>query len=201
MGKKIFYRTIVFCCLFIVVLVSTGMVSASDDMEDLEETRYVRAAEIYEAKDLKKFFLGKHYREAWITPVRVPVIDLSKEKGGLTIVQRGGGKQTLSLRLEDSNGKQYVLRSIQKYPVKAIPPILRNTFIADVAQDQISSGHPYGAFVITKMAQAAGVYHTNPKLVFISDTPLLGEYREEFKNMLALFEERPSGDQSDSAFF
>jgi hypothetical protein len=177
------------------------MVCATDDMEDSEKKIIVPAAEIYEARDLKKFFLGKHYREAWITPIEVPLIDLSIEKGGLTIVQRGGGKQTLSLRLEDPTGKQYVLRSIQKYPVKAIPSILQRTFVADVVQDQISSGHPYGAFVIPKMAQAAGVYHTNPKLVFIPDTSLLGEYREDFGNMLALFEERPSGDQSDNPYF
>jgi hypothetical protein len=201
MSNKIIYQAIAYCGMFVMVLLNTGLICASDDMADLEKTVTVRAAEIYAAKDLKKFFLGKHYREAWITPIEVPVIDLSTEKGGLTVVQKGGGMQTLSLRLEDPNGKQYVLRSIQKYTSKAIPSILRRTFVADMVQDQISSGHPYGAFVIPKMAQAAGVYHTNPRLVFIPDTSLLGEYREEFRNMLALFEERPSGDQSDSPSF
>ncbi len=109
--------------------------------------------------------------------------------------------QTLSLRLEDSTGREFVLRSIEKCPEKAVPETFRKTFIQDLVQDQISAAHPYAAVVIPSLAEAAGIYHTNPKTVFIPDDPRLGVYRNDFANTLALFEERPAGDWSDKSFF
>src|SRR5690606_36135472 len=56
------------------------------------------------AGPLKRVLLGSGYREAWTTPVAFPVLDLSM-RGGLTPVKRGGGMQTVSLRLEDAEGQ------------------------------------------------------------------------------------------------
>ena len=69
-----------------------------------------------------RLFLGEGYRKLWATPVKMRVFHLSKEKGGLKILQRGGGMQTKSLRLEDANGQEWVIRTIQKYPEKVLPP-------------------------------------------------------------------------------
>ena len=147
------------------------------------------------------WLIGKNYRKVWKADTEFPVFDIDKEHGGLVIIQRGGGQQTKSLRLEAKNGKQYVLRSIEKYAQKAVPELLRATVAADLVQDQISASHPYGAFVIPFLAEAAGVYHTNPKAVFIPDDPRFGEYQKEFANSICLYEERPAGDQSDASFF
>lgn len=145
--------------------------------------------------------MGKNYRKEWNTDIKVPVIDLSKEKGGLKVIQRGGGNQTLSLRLQAPDGKQYVLRSVEKDPEAAVPPFLRGTIGGDIVQDQISSSHPYSALVVPKIADAANIYHTNPSLVFLPDDPLLGDYQEQFANKLYLFEERPAGNQEEADFF
>ena len=161
----------------------------------------VNASDQYSVgKGTRKMF-GENYRAAWSQEIEVPVIDLVTERGGLTITQKGGGMQTLSLRLEDSTGREYVLRSIEKFPEKAVPEMFQKTFIQDLVQDQISAAHPYAAIVIPPLADAAGIYHTNPKIVFIPDDPKLGIYREAFANTLALYEERPAGDWSDKAFF
>ena len=171
--------------------------SANGSDEATQKTVTVRASDIYDASELKEFYLGKHYRNAWSTPIEVPVLDMQTEAGGLTVIKRGGGAQTRSLRLQGGDGKQYVIRSIQKFPVAVVPEVLRSTFVADVVQDQMSAGHPYAAFVIPPLAEAAGVYHTIPKLFWVPDTPLLGEHREDFAGMLVLFEERPDEDESD----
>ena len=105
--------------------------------------------------------------------------------------------QTLSLRLADSLGQEYTLRSIEKFPEKAVPEMLQKTFAADLVQDQISAAHPYGALTVTPLAEAAGIYHTNPQVVYIPDDPRFGVYRKEFANTLMLFEERPAGDADD----
>lgn len=148
-----------------------------------------------------KMLLGANYRDEWETPIEVPVFDIGKEHGGLTIVQRGGGMQTKSLRLEARDGKQYVLRSVEKFPENAIPKILRNTFAGGIVKDQISASHPYAAIVIPPLAEAAGIYHTNPKIVYIPDDPRFKEYREDFANTLALYEERPQGKAKDQDYF
>lgn len=165
------------------------------------ETVRVRASDQYQAGKLKQQLLGGNYRSAWSQEIPVPVFDLGRERGGLTILQKGGGQQTLSLRLADSTGHEYVLRSVEKFPERAIPEVLRETFAQDLVQDQISASHPYAALVVAPMAEAVGLYHTNPRLVYIPDDPRLGEYRATFSNTLALFEERPDEDWSEAAFF
>jgi len=155
----------------------------------------------YNASKTHKKLLGANYRDVWKTPIEVPVFDIGSEKGGLKIVQRGGGMQTKSLRLQAEDGKQYVLRSIEKYPENAVPEILRNTFAVDLVQDQISAAHPYGAIVVPYLAEAAGIYHTNPKIVYIPEDVRFGDYKEDFAATLALFEERPAKDWSEADFF
>ncbi len=175
------------------------------DEEDLnysDSAMATYASDMYTKKQKRPGMLGNNYRSEWIAEVHnIPYFDMGKEKGGLKIVQRGGGQQTKSLRLENKKGKQYVLRSIEKYPQNAVPDDLRNTIAVDVVTDQISAAHPYGAFAIPKLAEAAGIYHTNPKLVYLPDDPRLGIYRQTFGKGLYLFEERPAKNRNDIESF
>src|SRR5215471_1070285 len=84
----------------------------------------------------KKVMFGDHYRKEWATPVDVEILNPSLFAGGLTPEKMGGGHQTKSLRLRGANGKEYVLRSVNKDPSKAIPPEFTGTFAEDVVQDQ-----------------------------------------------------------------
>lgn len=165
------------------------------------ETVMVRAGDRYNVNQVAELFLGARYRDIWEMPIPVPVIDLERTAGGLTPLQMGGGLQTRSLRLLGADGDQYVLRSVDKDPENSIPEYLRETIAEDVVQDQISAIHPYAAFIIPRLAEAAGIYHTSPRLVIIPDSERLGIYREDFAGMLALFESRPDEDQSDEVRF
>jgi hypothetical protein len=146
-------------------------------------------------------WMGENYREVWETPVKSPVFDIGTKKGGLKIVKRGGGQQTFSLRLEDNNGRQYVLRSIDKFVEGALPEELHKTFAVDLVQDQISASNPYAAPVVAALAGVAGVFHTNPEVVYVPDDPRFGIYRSDVAGKLFLFEERPDDDRSDVASF
>lgn len=165
------------------------------------ESVITSASDQYVAGKTRKRLLGENYRAAWAQEIEVPVFDLGTELGGLKILQKGGGQQTLSLRLADSTGHEYVLRSVEKYPEGAIPDVLKETFAQDLVQDQISAAHPYAALVVAPLAEGLGLYHTNPRLVYIPDDPRLGEYRSAFANTLALFEERPDEDWSEAPWF
>ena len=163
--------------------------------------RTVIAGIEYKKGPLHRFFWGSHYRKEWTTPVKVPVINLDSIAGGLTATEQGGGRQTKTLRLEDSRGKEYVLRSVNKDYRGALPEIAQGTFIEDLARDQVSSAHPFAAITIPPLIEAAAIYHTNPVIVFVPYTPSLGKYNETFANLLCLFEERPDDDQSDASNF
>ncbi|MEM9830179.1 MAG: hypothetical protein AAF944_06055 [Bacteroidota bacterium] len=45
----------------------------------------------YRMGSFGRFMYGDNYREEWSAPVPLRVFDIDREKGGLTIVQRGGG--------------------------------------------------------------------------------------------------------------
>lgn len=144
----------------------------------------------------QQFLLGDNYRKLWATPVTLRTFHLAKEKGGLKILQPGGGMQTKSLRLQDSTGQEWVLRTIQKYPAKVLPVNLRETIAKDIVQDQISAEHPFGALTVPILAGALGVPHANPEIVYVPDDPALGSYRKDYANQVFLFEEREPLDAS-----
>ncbi|MGZ3874956.1 MAG: BamA/TamA family outer membrane protein, partial [Mucilaginibacter sp.] len=137
-----------------------------------------------------RMLLGESYRKLWATPVTIKVFRLTSEKGGLKILQRGGGMQTKSLRLQDGSGQEWVLRTIQKYPEKVLPPNLRKTIAKDIVQDQISAEHPFSAIVVPPLARILYIPHANPQIVYVPDDPAFGAYRKDFANQVFLFEER-----------
>ena len=154
------------------------------------QTTITRASTRYAAGQFKTWLQGANYRREWQQPVQVPVLDLGTAEGGLIPLKRGGGMQTTSLRLRAANGQEYMLRSVEKNTDRAIPSYLRHTFAAEVVQDQISASHPYASLAVPVLAEAAGVGHTNPQLVYVPDDPRLGEYRQEFAGSMALLETR-----------
>jgi len=175
-----------------------------DDIHGLDfsdSTVRIKLTDIYNKGKFVRFWMGDNYREIWNREVELPVFDISSEKGGLTIIKRGGGQQTRSVRMEDINGKQYVLRSVNKYVEKALEVEMRNTIAEDAVQDAISASHPFAALTVPKMADAVGVMHTNPKIVWVPDDPALGIYRKDLANNVFLYEERPAGNRDDIASF
>jgi hypothetical protein len=144
----------------------------------------------YRAGWLHRLFFGDHYRNLWSTPVKVEVLDLSAIGGGLTPTEKGGGKQTKSLRFKSKEGREYAFRSVNKDPSPLLPPELRETLVESIFQDQISASHPAGALVVPPLLEAVGVRSAPPRLFVMPDDATLGEFRQEFAGMLGTLEER-----------
>ena len=179
--KRRLLITVLFFCFFIAPFVSEAQ---TDSMT-------VAANTTFKTNGSKIFWMGRNYRLEWKTPIRVPVINLSTEYGGLTPTKRGGGKQTKNLRLEDPSGREYSLRSVQKFiTAKTLPGQLESEAAADLVNDGVSASYPYANSSIPVFAHAAGIPSGNIRLVYIPDDPKLGEFREDFKNMLAILEIR-----------
>lgn len=150
----------------------------------------------YKAGWLHSVLFGKHYRDLWTTPIRVPVLNMTTFAGGLIPLKQGGGYQTKSLRLQGADGRLYAFRSADKDPKKILPLELQETFAADVVQDQISSSNPAAALVVDVLADALGVLHPKPRMVLLPDDERLAEYRETFAGILGIIEDYP-GDGPD----
>ena len=170
------------------------------DLSDSTITTYPNG-EVYQAGKFKRVFFGDNYREEWITPVEVPVFDFNRVKGGLEIVKKGGGGQTKSLRLENSEGKQWVLRSLEKDPSKVIPEVVKTEIAVDIVQDQMSASLPWAALSVPRLAESVGIYHTNPEIFYLTKDPRLGEYLDDVWEGLYLLEERPDGNRDDILSF
>ncbi len=144
---------------------------------------------------------GAHYRDVYKESITVPSIDLSKFRGGMTPVKRGGGYQTNSLRIIDPKGQQFVMRSLDKDESRIVPYPFNESFVVDIFKDNFSAAHPMAAITLADMADAAGVYHTNPQIVYMAKQPALGAYNDLFGGGLYLLEERPAKDWSELASF
>ena len=190
--------------LSFVILVSfcaQGQDSLNTSQPQVDTKKTVVAGEQYGRSSFHQWLWGKHYRKEWTTPVTVSTLNLDTVNGGLTAYEAGGGRQTKTLRLKNPQGKEYVLRSIDKSFGKALPEIYQGTFVEKIVNDQVSIAHPYAALTVPAMANAAKIYHCNPVIVFIPEQKALGEFNKEFGNDLYLFEQRADGDWSEADNF
>jgi len=146
---------------------------------------------------LFEWIIGKHNRKYWSVDSEFPYFDVTEMEGGLTPLRVGGKGQSTTLHLERKDGRDFVLRSIDKEAGRVWNENLRKTIALDLAQDQFSILNPYSAVIIATLADAIGTYHTNPKIYYVPDDPMLGAYTEYLSGKLALFEERPNGNMSD----
>lgn len=155
-----------------------------------------------EATDKSGFYKslwGDHYREYYSKLVDAPVVLLDTLMGGLKPLKRGGGQQSKSLRLEDSSGKQFVMRALKKSTIKFlqanafqdvyIGDALDGTVVDKFLADFYTTSHPYTPFAIGGLADAIDVSHTNPTLYYIPKQNTLGVFNDEFGDELYMIEE------------
>lgn len=144
------------------------------------------------------WLVGRHHRAVWAAPVRVAVFRpaTAAAAGALTPTKLGGGFQSTSLTLTSATGRPYVIRSLDKDPSRIMPKALRKSFMANALRDATSAGNPYGALVVTPLAQALGVPHTNPRLGYVplNETALVVDgANERLRGRVILFEEKYAG--------
>ena len=190
-----------FIALILLSFTARSQTTVVTDSPFIKGTTVVIPGLKFKKSGYHNFWSGKHYRKEWATPVRIENFYLDTALGGLVPTEESGSRQTQGLRLKSSNGKEYVLRSVDKDFSRAFPDDFQGTFIARSAKDQASIAHPYSAITITPMIQATGIYHTNPKIVFLPSQDSLGNYNLKYGNQLYMFEERPDDNQEDADNF
>ncbi|WP_460217767.1 metallophosphoesterase [Psychroserpens sp. MEBiC05023] len=158
-----------------------------------------------------RFLWGDRYRKLYSTKVSAPTVNLDTMYGGLKVVRKGGGNQSKSLRLEDKNGAQYVMRALRKNAVQYLQAVMfkdqyiegqfDDTGTENLILDVFTGSHPYAPFVVGSLSDAVGIYHTNPVLYYIPKQNALGQFNSEFGDELYMIEEHTSEGHSDLASF
>ncbi|MEH6680604.1 MAG: metallophosphoesterase [Sediminicola sp.] len=173
-------------------------------------------ASIYTEEEIDKsnFFKGiwgERYRNYYAAKVAAPTVLLDTLFGGLTPVRKGGGHQSKSLRLEDKDGKQYVMRALRKsaelylqsmaFKDQYIVGDFANTYTEDLLMDFYTGSHPYAPFAVATLSKAVGVYHTNPELYYVPKQQALMGFDDDFGDELYMIEEHVGDGHGDLESF
>ena len=160
--------------------------------KELPDTVSIAAGEEYQAGKVKEAWFGKHYRDSWTTRVNIPYLNLDTTFLGLTPYQKGGGRQTTSLKFIAGNGGEYVFRSVNKDPTRALDYEYRETIIGTIVRDQTSSQQPYGALAADKLLDNLGILHASPTLYVLPPDNRMNVFEEDYTGLLGMLEERPT---------
>ena len=167
---------------------------------------------IYSEKLTKKsgfyrLLFGTHYREYYNKQIIANTVSLDTLFGGLKPVRAGGGHQSKSLRLKDSQDKEYVMRALKKSATQFLQSVafkdqsiardFENTYAESFLLDFYTTSHPYTPFAVGNLAEFVGVAHSNPELFYIPKQKALGAYNNNYGDELYMIEERVTDDQID----
>lgn len=162
----------------------------------------ITAGARYEAGWFTRAILGSGWRDVWTTPVDVPVLQLSQYAGGLTFDKRGGHRQSITVHFKEEKGpKEYVFRSVDKFPLPELSPDIQGTTVARIIQDATSTFFPAAPLLVPPLLEAIGALHVKPALYVMENSARLGVIRDTVAGMLGTFELKPTKAKGDTPGF
>ena len=157
------------------------------------------------------FLFGKHYRKYYSMPIEATVATVDTLKGGLKPIREGGGHQSVSLRMSDPKGREFVMRGMKKSATVFLQSVafkdqyvvndFEDTYAESFLFDFYTTSHPYAPYAIDGMSNKIGLLHTNPILYYIPRQNGLGEFNAGFGDQLYMIEERPADNHLDGKNF
>jgi hypothetical protein len=158
-----------------------------------------------------KYLWGERYREYYGTKVKAKNVHLDTLFGGLKPIRKGGGHQSKSLRLEDKDGREYVMRALRKNALQYLQAVafktqhiegqFDDTYSEDLLLDVFTGSHPYAPFTVAALAKSIGVLHTKPQLFYVPKQKTLAHFNKEFGDELYMIEERAASGHGNKANF
>ena len=175
----------------------------------------IKFASVYTEEEVSKgraykYLWGKHYRKYYGMSIKAEVVSLDTLKGGLVPVRKGGGNQSNSLRLEDKNGQEYVLRALRKNSNRFLQSMFvdqniegkfEDTTTEDLLLDVFTTAHPYAPMVLGPLMDRLDIYHPNSNLYYVPKQAGLVQYNDEFGDELYFLEERAASGHGDKKNF
>lgn len=171
-------------------------------IDKIPDSITVSAGDYYRRSGFHLVLYGEKYRSLWAMPVKVKVFNKESLYGGLEGENLGGGMQTIGMDMISTEGKAYDLRSVNKDQSKALPVWLQYSYARVMFRDQVAALNPYASLVIPTLAEAVGIMHSNPLLVFVPyDSGMDEEFANAMAGRLAIIEEKPDETWANSPVF
>ncbi len=136
------------------------------------------------------WFWGRLNTDLYYEPIEAAVLDLNREVGGLKPYRIGGGHQSISLRLEDSQGRKYATRSVIKSPNALLAPPFNFSFLETIFEFYFTAANPFGFLAMYPMESALGLKSAESQLRFLPYQKGLSPYNDETGDQFVLFRKR-----------
>ena len=199
--------------LFATEIIAPAEVNTTQEYNEEKTTQYVDASiytpEELDRSDFYKAVWGEHFREDYKTSIKIKTALLDTLYGGLSIMRKGGGHQTNSLRLETKDGREFALRSAKKsalrfiqyfiFKTEYLEPDVEDTYFIQLLQDYWTTANPYGSLTIGDMSDALNIYHANTELYYVPKQKALGVHNEDYGDKIYFIEERITSGHKDVA--
>lgn len=147
------------------------------------DTVVVPAGSEYRSGSFHRTMYGDLWRDLWTTPIKFPVLNLTQMDGGLVPINKEDSSETRTLLFKGSGGRIWKFRSLNKFTTVTLPADVQNSYVGNFFQEMTAAAFPAATPLLTPMMDSLGIIHSNPFLCFLLDSPILGEYREEFRNL------------------
>jgi 3',5'-cyclic AMP phosphodiesterase CpdA len=174
-------------------------------------TTSIYSAKMTDKSIFHKFLFGQHYRKYYSMPIEARTATLDTLMGGLKPIREGGGHQSVSLRMSDPKGREYVMRAMKKSATAFLQSVafkdqyvvndFEQTYAEDFLLDFYTTTHPYTPFAVASLSDHLGLLHTNPVLYYIPKQDGLKEFNSNFGDQLYMVEERPADNHLDGKNF
>ncbi|KAF2332579.1 metallophosphoesterase [Flavobacterium daemonense] len=167
--------------------------------------------ELTDKSGFYRFLFGKHYRKYYSMPIEAKTATIDTLLGGLKPIREGGGHQSISLRMSDPQGRDFVMRAMKKSATTFLQSVaikdqyvvndFEKTFTERFLLDFYTTSYPYGPYTTGSMSDKIGLSHTNPVLYYIPKQNALGEFNASYGDELYMVEERPADNHLDGKNF
>ncbi|MEO1301905.1 MAG: hypothetical protein AAFV36_01865 [Myxococcota bacterium] len=148
--------------------------------------------EVSKTGTLRGWVVGDFYRDSYTLKLDFDVMNVDEIEGGLTPISIGGGSQTNSIRFVGPNGTQWAARAATKDSTRYLPyPFNRVRPIRYFLEEGFTGIHPSAATTVPALAEALGILHTRPRLMYLPDQTGIGEFRGFIGDEVVLLERRP----------
>ncbi len=150
---------------------------------------------------------GERYKAAYGTPIEAPVAQFDTLYGGLTVLREASESSFKTLRLRDAKGNEYRMRSLKKNALQYTQEIPQEQALEE--GEKLSEGskvdlpdsfnaqfytasHPYAILAVGPLAEAAELFHNEPRLFYVPKQEALGNYNNDFGNELYMLSLLPT---------
>jgi len=167
-------------------------------INNIHDSVTVVVGEDFSIAGYRKFLLGENRRKLWLTPLKLPVLNLNSFSGGLTVIKVDTISGNRTLYFSDKMGKKWKFRSLEKFLEPTLSDTYAGTYIGWVLQDNTSGLFPGAEVALTPILDALGLPNSHPAMWVLpskipddslpSDTNWGAGKNEPFQNIPELLE-------------